>query len=122
MGYNITFAKRGDKYKYAIDTYPHTMDAEFKTAVDMCNLQPTDVLLNIPAACIPLKNYFRVNPSQYFEYETNKQFAQITGLPQCELTSLPFVDSSVTKILSLSALHHANDQERRDFYAECWRD
>jgi hypothetical protein len=121
MDYNITFAKRGDKYKYAIDTYPHTMDAEFETAVAVCDLKPNDVLLNIPATCIPLKNYFKVKPKEYIEYETNKEFARITGLPQCEITSIPVASSSVTKILSLSALHHTTDEERRAFYAECWR-
>jgi SAM-dependent methyltransferase len=121
MDYNITFAKRGDKYKYAIDTYPRTMDAEFQTAIFMCDLKPTDVLLNIPAACIPLKNYFRVKPAQYIEFETNKEFARIAGLPQCEFTAIPLGDATVTKILCLSTLHHSTDAEREAFYAECWR-
>jgi SAM-dependent methyltransferase len=68
-----------------------------------------------------LKNYFTVNPTEYIEYETNKEFARITGLPQCEITSIPLTSSSVTKILSLSALHHTTDNERKAFYAECWR-
>ena len=118
MDYDATFAKRGRSYKYAMDTYPHAMDAEFQTAVRVCGLSAGDVLLNIPAACIPLPVPPDVN---YLCYETNASFAALTGLPCCSLGAIPLLDGSVDVIVTLASLHHATDEERAAFYTEARR-
>lgn len=121
MDYDVAFAKRGRSYKYAMDTYPHAMDAEFQTAVRMCRLSDGEVLLNIPAGGVPLLAFV---PSgvEYLSYETNAQFAAHTGLPCCTtLAAIPLATGSVDAIVSLAALHHATDEERVAFYREARR-
>ena len=118
MDYDATFAKRGRAYKYAMDTYPHALDAEFETAVRMCNVSAGDVLLNIPAARIPL-----IPPDgvQYICYETNAAFAAHAALPHCTFAAIPLETHSVDAIVSVASLHHATDDERAAFYAEARR-
>jgi SAM-dependent methyltransferase len=120
MDYDATFAKRGSAYKYAVDTYPHAMDAEFQTAVKMCGVAAGHVLLNIPAGGVPL-GPFVPSGVEYLCYETNASFAAHTGLPHCTLMSIPLPDCSVDAIVSVAALHHANNDERTNFYAEARR-
>lgn len=120
MDYNATFAKRGRSYKYAMDTYPHAMDAEFQTAIRMCGLSAGDVLLNIPAGGVPLLP-FLPHDVEYLCYETNERFAALTGLPCCTLRAIPLLDGSVDAIVSIAALHHATEDERAAFYAEARR-
>lgn len=122
MDYNNTFETRCKEFKYAMDTYPHVMDEEFETAIEICSLQPHDTLLNIPAACIPLDKYFGdTEPKRYLTYETNKTFGALTATPHCELYSIPEQAGSITKIISLASLHHASDDERFAFYTEAVR-
>lgn len=121
MDYNITFEKRGHLYKYAIQKYPHVLDQEFQTAVDMCDIQPTDILLNIPAACVPLDKYFKVQPTKYIQYETNPPFAKLMEITSCDLDKIPESTNSVDKIVTLASLHHATEEEREAFYRECYR-
>lgn len=120
MDYDATFAKRGRAYKYAMETYPHALATEFQTAVRMCDVSSGQVLLNIPAGGVPLAPFL---PSgvEYLQFETNASFADSTGLPHCKLTAIPLADGSINTIVSVAALHHANDNERAEFYAEARR-
>lgn len=122
MDYNKTFETRGQKYKYATDTYPHVLDAEFQTAITMCKLKPGMVLVNIPAACVPLHNYMPADAEiGYVPLESNEAFANLTGVPYSPLDALRLPDKSADVIVSLASLHHASDSERRAFYRECRR-
>jgi hypothetical protein len=121
MDYYHTFIKRANAYTYAITTYPRVMDNEFKTAVDVCDIQLTDVIINIPAACVPLDKYFQVHPKRYIEYETNKSFAERVNIPYCSFFSIPEPDESISKIISIASLHHMTVNERDIFYKECQR-
>jgi SAM-dependent methyltransferase len=122
MDYNKTFESRGHKYKYATDTYPHALDSEFKTAIKMCELKPGMILVNIPAACIPLHNYLPADAEfGYVPLESNKAFANLTGVPYSPLDAIQLPDKSADVIISLASLHHASDSERIVFYAECRR-
>ena len=120
MDYDITFAKRGKAYKYAMDTYPHALDAEMQTAVNMCRLSAGNVLLNIPAAGI-LLSPFIPHGVEYLCYETNAPFAAHAGLPHCPFRTIPLVTGSVDAIISVASLHHATDKERAEFYTEARR-
>jgi hypothetical protein len=121
MDYNKTFESRCGAFKYAMEKYPHVMAAEFQTAVTMCDIQPTDIVLNIPAACIPLADYFNQTPQKYIEYETNRTFANLIGIKHAEFFEIPELPTSVSKLISLASLHHATTEERRAFYAEARR-
>ena len=120
MDYDETFARRGHMYKYATETYPRVLSTEFQTAVHVCSLKPGDTLLNIPAACVNLEPYLPPDVN-YVRYETNKPFAEMTGIPHCSFFDIPVADNSVDVILSLASLHHASDEERDAFYAEASR-
>jgi SAM-dependent methyltransferase len=122
MDYNKTFETRGHKYKYAVETYPHVLDSEFQTAIDMCGLKPGMILVNIPAACVPLHNYFPAGVEiGYVPLESNKGFAELTGIPYSPLDAIQLPDKSTDVIVSLASLHHASDSERKAFYNECRR-
>lgn len=121
MDYNKTFESRCGAFKYAMETYPHVMAEEFRSAIDMCQISNEDILLNIPAACIPLDKYFTVQPKKYIQYETNKTFGLITNIPYAEFYDIPELPTSVSKIISLASLHHASTEERLAFYKEARR-
>lgn len=123
MDYNKTFETRGHKYKYATETYPRVLDSEFQTAINMCGeLKPGMILVNIPAACVPLHKYLPAAAEVgYIPLESNKPFANLTGIPYSPLDALQLPDNSVDVIVSLASLHHATDSERRAFYNECRR-
>jgi SAM-dependent methyltransferase len=121
MDYDTTFTKRGKDYKYAIDTYPNAMDNEFRIAIQMCEIEENDVLLNIPSACIPIEKYFDKVPNKYYQFETNNEFAKLVGHPICTWDTIPLKDQTCTKILCLASLHHSTIEERRTIYRECYR-
>lgn len=121
MDYNATFEKRGHLYKYAIETYPFVLTNEFQTTVDMCNIKSDDILLNIPAACVPLNRHFKTQPKKYIQYETNTPFAKLLCVEQCELDKIPEKSNTVDTIITLASLHHTTEAERHAFYNECNR-
>ena len=121
MDYNKTFEKRCHAYTYAVRTYPRSLEHEFRTAVNQLNIQTTDQILNIPASCIELKQYFTVDPAGLYEFETNEAFASLTNMPVCSFFDIPLKDKSLTKIISLASLHHMTYDERPRFYEECKR-
>jgi SAM-dependent methyltransferase len=118
--YDKTFAKRGREYKYAVETYPNALRAEFQTAADVVlSTNPTSVL-NIPAACVPLHTYLPSTLS-YTALESNKDFADMTHTPYATLSNIPLPSASIDTIVSLASLHHASHKERHAFYTECLR-
>jgi hypothetical protein len=121
MDYDKTFEKRGNLYKYAIEIYPDVLENEFKVAVEMCDIKSSDIVLNIPAACVPLSKYFTIKPYKYIEYETNANFAAMLSVAVCKLNEIPEMDNSIDTIISLASLHHTNYIEREEFYNECHR-
>jgi SAM-dependent methyltransferase len=121
MDYNKTFETRGNAYRYAVYTYPKALENEFTTAVNELSLSSSDILLNIPASCIELKQYFTTSPKIYYEFETNPTFAKLTNTQVCNFFTVPLPDKSVTKIISLASLHHMTIEERPVFYRECKR-
>lgn len=121
MDYETTFSNRCHSYSYAVHTYPKVLQQEFQTAVKELNLQKDDILLNIPASCVSLSSFYTVQPKKVYEFETNKEFAELTNTPTCSFFSIPLPDKSVTKIISLASLHHMTLEERPLFYRECKR-
>jgi SAM-dependent methyltransferase len=120
MDYDKTFETRLHKYKYAIETYPHALDSEFKTAIRMCDLKPGMVLVNVLAAGVPLHKYI-LPDNVYVPLESNEAFASLVGVSYSPLDKLRLSDNSVDVIISLASLHHVNDSEREVFYKECVR-
>lgn len=121
MNYDKVFNKRGKFYKYAIEKYPEVLKHEFETAVDICSIKNTDIIINMLAACVPLDRYFKVQPQKYIEYDTNLNFAELMGIKYCTLYNIPESNISVDTIISLAGLHHSTQDERVEFYKECYR-
>lgn len=121
MDYNSAFISRAHKYKYAIETYPHVLENEFKTVVDVCNNTETDTVLNVTAGCASLDSYFTVKPQKYIEYEPNTTFSKLDNMTQCSFDAIPENDESINIIVTKASLHHLNNEERDKFYKECKR-
>lgn len=120
MDYNKTFDTRISKYNYAINTYPEVLEMEFKTAVDICKIKETDILLNILAGGIPLQNYFITKPFLYKEYELNSKFNNNICLLD-SLSRIPENDNTIDTIITLTSLHHIINPELSNYYKECHR-
>lgn len=114
--YENTFAKRGQEYKYAIETYPHVLENEFRIAGQMCSSIDRDscTIVNIPAACVPLTKYLPSN-AHYIEFECNEHFAKLTNITHSSLFSMPIKSNSIDCIISLASLHHTTNEERQLF-------
>lgn len=122
MNYDSTFSKRSAEYTYATDTYPHVMDLEFQTAVDMCDIKLGDTILNIPGACVPLDKYIPPDANvTYIAYEINAKFANLTNMKCVRLDSIPLDSHTLDTVISVASLHHINDAERNDMYREVYR-
>jgi len=124
MDYDYTFQHRSNTYKYATDTYPTVLDNEFYTVIRICNLLPNQTILNIPAAGVPLHKYITnldIHNITYIAFETNTQFAEITGIQHATLNKIPVENNSVDTIISVASLHHTTDSERQEFYLEARR-
>jgi hypothetical protein len=119
--YNVSFEKRFSNFLYAQQKYPFVMKDEYSIALKICDLQDNNIFLNIPADFNSLEPLLKSN-IQYFPLEINKEFSLKTNYKFCsELHSLPFKNQSVDIILSLTSLHHFNNDERFKFYNECLR-
>ena len=107
-------------YKYAVQTYPHTLLNELTMAAKMVNAKPFESVVNIPGSCVDISPYLSESVI-YKPYECNSTFAEITNIPIAQLYSIPEKDNSIDKVVSLVSLHHATDEERQQFYKEAYR-
>ena len=121
MDYNQSFANRVNQYDYAITKYPDTLKEEFRTAIEICKIKDTDILLNILAGGIPLDKYFTTKPYLYRKYEINKLFSESDNMLLCQLNNIQEESDTIDTILVLASLHHINHLERQDFFEECFR-
>jgi predicted SAM-dependent methyltransferase len=114
------FDKRALSYLQALDDYPHAMSNEYTTAVDMCSLEENHVLVTIPSSCERIQSYLPQSVT-LIQFETTKTLSDITGISFCQWGSIPLPSASVDRILCMASLHHCNDEERLQFYRECFR-
>jgi SAM-dependent methyltransferase len=121
MEYLYYFGNRIKQYRYAIETYPYVLENEFNTAIKNCDIKKDDVILNILAAGIPLKNWFTIKPKVYKEYEINENFHNFTDGEICKLDNIPESDNSIDTIISLTGLHHVNNEDQKAYFMECHR-
>ena len=121
MDYDFVFSERAAEYYFATKTYPSVLTNELRTAAEVVNAKPGDVVLNIPGACVDISPHLAAGVV-YRPYETNSGFAKLTETPfVSSFGTIPEADASVDKILSLASLHHATASERAEFYKEALR-
>jgi SAM-dependent methyltransferase len=114
------FTGRARGYLYAVKKYPNALANELSTAVNMCDIQDGDIIINIPGACVDILPYI-TKDIDYRVFETNEKFAELAHLPICTLGSIPIFTGSADKVLSLASLHHCSKTERIIFYKEVSR-
>jgi len=114
------FTERAKSYTYAVEKYPNVLANELRTAVEMCDIQDGDIIVNLPGACVDISPYI-TKQVNYKAFEINKKFAELTNLPVCTFHNIPVSTGSADKFLSLAALHHCSDEIRAVFYAEIRR-
>ena len=98
MEYNDYFIKRINRYQYAINTYPHTMNDERSEAINR---------LDLFEGCKALD----LGNSGLMDF-TNIDF---------EFKKLPFEDKSFDRIIIMAVLHHISVENRELLYKECMR-
>lgn len=120
MDYTLSFTNRAKNYVDAVKEYPSAFEEEFKTAVDMLQLEANDILLNIPCGGIYLETLIPALV-QYNKLEISDDFAKLENVNKCSLFDIPYKNESVTKIINLACLHHLSLEERKVFYNESFR-
>lgn len=120
MDYDSVFTERASDYNYITKKYPHVLTNELRTAANMIEAQSNDTVVNIPGGCEDISIYLPTTIT-YKAYETNKIFADLTNTTYTDTFIIPEPDESVDKVISLTSLHHATDEERQQFYKEAYR-
>lgn len=121
MDYESSFQDRTHSYLQAINHFPHALNNEFLTAIEMLQFKENDILLNIPAGGVPIKKY--IDPSlniKYLAFDTHAKFTS-NDIKFCTWDDIPLQDNSVDKILCLASLHHLNSKERQLAFMEFYR-
>jgi SAM-dependent methyltransferase len=120
MDYSLSFQSRAHAYVDAVQRYPSAFEEEFRIAVEMLDIQSTDILVTIPSGGVYIDSFIPTTVKN-LRFEIQEAFSNIDNVPLCTLQSIPCDSSSVTKILTLACLHHTTNTERIAFYNECFR-
>jgi len=98
MEYNDYFIKRINRYQYAINTYPNTMNDERNEAISRLDLFEGCKSLDLGNS--GLMDFMNID----FEFKR-----------------LPFEDKSLDRIIIMAVLHHLSVESREILYNECMR-
>jgi SAM-dependent methyltransferase len=121
MDYQESFKKRAHMYLQAMNEFGNVLDNEFITAVNMLELKPRDVILNIPAGGVPIDLYIDASLNvTYIPYDTHEEFSS-NDVKYCTWDNIPLENNTIDKILCLASFHHLNEQERMSAYKEFQR-
>ena len=105
---------------YAINKYPDALTQEFEAAAQIVLETNPTVVLNMMAGGVPLDKYLP-HSIEYFAFECNKEFAELTHTQLCTLEHINMPDHSADTIVNIASLHHSSTEERALFYKECLR-
>lgn len=122
MTYDDTFHSRCDQYMHAVRSYPLVMQHEYRTAVDLLDLESSPcakTILHFQAGGIPLNLYVN-DRHRYVPVETSAGFAR-WGYLLCSYDRLPVEDDSVDRFIVVASLHHASIEERTKLYRDVHR-
>jgi ubiquinone/menaquinone biosynthesis C-methylase UbiE len=120
MDYNSSFENRAKSFLFAVNTYPHCMEYEFKNAIEELELKDGEILLNLGGGGLNLDKHITKN-IKYIPVDFSKEFSRLCNIPHINYNKLPFRDNSVDKIIILALLHHFTNDERTELYRECYR-
>ncbi len=121
------FKNRVGPYMYAVNTYPHCMEDEFKSMIEELigdHLAGPVRLLNLDGVASPLCRYIPIPISNNIEYmvmESSREFAEYSGVPLYRPQHIPLPSSSVDRVAANATLHHMEYKDRGDLYREVYR-
>jgi cyclopropane fatty-acyl-phospholipid synthase-like methyltransferase len=123
--YTDIFNQRGQLYHQAMLDYPDARRAEFTHALDLLDLQPGQVLCDVPSGGCYISRFIDL-PVKLISVETSEEFIRHAAPTEdnvtliCEdVTQIPLTTATVDRIVSLAGLHHVAHQA--DFYREAYR-
>jgi SAM-dependent methyltransferase len=123
--YTDIFNQRGKLYHQAMVDYPDARKAEFLTALELLDLQPHQVLCDVPSGGCYISQFIP-HPVELISVETSEEFIRQANPTDnnvtlfCEdITTIPMASATVDRVISLAGLHHADDQ--LGFYREAYR-
>jgi SAM-dependent methyltransferase len=121
MNYANAFEHRALSFLDAIKNHSECFENEFKTAVDMLDIQENEIVLHLGAAGLNIHFYFPKKNMTYIPIEFSEEFAKLSNVQLCSIDKIPLKNYSVDKILILALLHHFSSSERETLYKECSR-
>lgn len=112
--YAEIFESRGKEHAEAFRQYPNAITEEAQAILKLADLQPDDVVLDLPAASGFLRKYVHEPQIRWLAVEPSKQLYDLCKLAVehsycAPLTDLPLPDEHVDAAISLAGLHHEQD-------------
>ncbi len=114
--YQQIFDKRAHSYHKAMRDFPQARKAEFGLVVQYLNIQPGDVLCDVPSGGGYLLDFVKEKQCFFNFIETSQSFASfnVDG-PQsttqvCSFEHLALENQSVDSLVCLAALHHVDNR------------
>lgn len=121
MDYNNSFQQRALSFLNATQNHGDCFENEFKTAVQMMDIQENETIVQLGAGGLNIHHYFFQKNITYIPLEFSEDFAKLASVKLCSIHKIPLESQSVDKILILALLHHFTYQERQILYKECKR-
>ncbi len=114
LNYMQIFEQRGTSHADAFRLYPRAMVQEVGAVLDLANLQPGDIVLDVPSASgflldalhLPDIRYIAVDPSAQMYDICKSKVAEAYCAP---MNHLPLPQASIDAIVCLAGLHHENN-------------
>ena len=123
--YQSIFRQRGEWYHSAMCSAPGARRREFEIALEMADVQPGQVIMDIPSGGGYISRFLSV-PVELYSVETSEIFLRQADSSQdgrtilCERTSdIVFPSEASDRVISIAGLHHEADQI--GFYREAQR-
>jgi SAM-dependent methyltransferase len=122
MDYTNSFQQRALSFLNATKNYGDCFENEFKTAVQMMDIQENETIVQLGAGGLNIHLYFSEKENiKYIPLEFSEEFAKLASIELCNIHNIPLETQSVDKILILALLHHFSYKEREILYKECKR-
>jgi SAM-dependent methyltransferase len=127
------FRYRVESYMYAVNTYPHCMEGEFKSIIEELELYNNQnhiqhsksiILLNLDGVASPLYQWISDNTQIKVEYmvmESSRSFAEYAKVPFYTPNFIPIDSGSIDRICINASLHHTSREDRCNLYKEIYR-
>lgn len=116
MNYSEIFNQRGGMYHEAMMTFPEARRLEFEIPLSLCEVQPSDTIVDIPSGGGYIKKYLP-ETSKLICLESSQQFLDFCQLKNTTAylysqDKFPLVERSIDVLISIAGLHHIEDKSQ----------